>query len=511
MTTPIFPVPMPAALSDLERLQHLREGRLGGLKRLDLSCGLSEFPPEIFALADSLEILNLSGNLLTSLPDDLHRLHKLRVLFCSDNRFTALPEAIGRCAALRMVGFKANRIARVPPAALHEALRWLILTDNQIETLPDSLGQCTAMQKLMLSGNRLQRLPESMANCQGLELLRIAANRFTELPDWLLALPRLAWLACAGNPWSDAGEAAALAARPMPLIDWHDLQIGHKVGEGASGVIHLGTWQPRQTELPGQHDSLGVSLPSTPTSMPTQLPMPVPVAVKLFKGAMTSDGLPHSEMIACIAAGAHPGLIGVKGCIVNHPDGGEGLVMTPVDAVFRNLAGPPSFESCTRDVYPEALRFDLPAALGIALAVAGATAHLHARGILHGDVYAHNILWNGQGEALLGDFGAAAFFAVGTEAEKSTASALQRIEARAFGCLLEELVGRCDASRAQSDAILAMSALQHRCLLPEVGDRPLFTEIHDVLAQLGRTLEAREESMLAIPITSSEPRQVGTT
>ena len=503
MTTPIFSDPTPVALSDLERLQHLREGRLGGLQRLDLSCGLTEFPREIFALADSLEILSLSGNALSSLPDDLHRLHKLRVLFCSDNRFTELPEAIGRCAALRMVAFKANRIVRVPPAALHEALRWLILTDNRIETLPDSLGQCTSMQKLMLSGNRLQHLPDSMANCHELELLRIAANRFTELPAWLLALPRLAWLACAGNPWSDAGEAAALAACPMPSIDWRDLQIAHKVGEGASGVIHLGTWQPRQTELPGQHDRPGASLASTP------LPMSVPVAVKLFKGAMTSDGLPHSEMIACVAAGAHPGLIGVKGCIVNHPDGGEGLVMAPVDAVFRNLAGPPSFESCTRDVYPEALRFDLPAALGIALAVAGATAHLHARGILHGDVYAHNILWNGQGEALLGDFGAAAFYAAGTEAEKATASALQRIEVRAFGCLLEELVTRCDASRAQSDAILAMSALQHRCLLPKVGDRPLFTEIHDVLAQLGRTLEARGQPMLATAATLAEPWQTG--
>jgi len=35
----------------------------------------------------------------------------------------------------------------------------------------------------------------------------------------------------------------------------------------------------------------------------------LPVAVKIFKGAMTSDGLPRSEKSASIAAGEHPGLI----------------------------------------------------------------------------------------------------------------------------------------------------------------------------------------------------------
>ena len=45
-------------------LAALRAGRLAGATRLDLSCGLAEFPHEIFDLADSLEILNLSGNAL---------------------------------------------------------------------------------------------------------------------------------------------------------------------------------------------------------------------------------------------------------------------------------------------------------------------------------------------------------------------------------------------------------------------------------------------------------------
>ncbi len=84
----------------------LRSGELKGITRLDLACGLEEFPREIFELADTLEVLNLSGNLLSELPDDLSRLSKLRVIFCSENRFTQLPEVLSSCVHLEMVGFK---------------------------------------------------------------------------------------------------------------------------------------------------------------------------------------------------------------------------------------------------------------------------------------------------------------------------------------------------------------------------------------------------------------------
>lgn len=91
-------------------LKRLRSGELLGSQRLNLSCGLTSFPEEIYTLADTLEILDLSRNALSELPDDLPRLHKLRILFCSDNQFTRLPAVLGKCQNLSMIGFKANRI-----------------------------------------------------------------------------------------------------------------------------------------------------------------------------------------------------------------------------------------------------------------------------------------------------------------------------------------------------------------------------------------------------------------
>jgi hypothetical protein len=199
------------------------------------------------------------------------------------------------------------------------------------------------------------------------------------------------------------------------------------------------------------------------------------VAVKFFKGAMTSDGLPASEMAACLAVGAHPQLIGAHGRFTGHPDGMEGLVMPLVDPAWVPLAGPPSLESCTRDLYPAALKFSAAGALALIRDLAAAAGHLHGRGVLHGDLYAHNVLHQPGGQAVLGDFGAASFYPPGP-AEK-----IERIEVRAFGILLEEILGRCP----QPDLIPpALSLLAARCLQPVVAGRPDFRGVHAVVASV---------------------------
>ena len=305
--------------------------------RFNLRAGLKEFPREIFEMADTLEILDISGNEFTSLPVDFDRLHKLRVLFCSDNPFTELPEVLGRCKSLSMVGFRNNRIAHVSPESLPPNLHWLILTGNQIEELPAELGRRPLLQKLMVAGNRLKALPVELAACKNLELLRIAANQLGELPAWLLEMPRLSWLSYSGNPFCADLEARALVAAPVALIPWDRLALQHKLGEGASGVIH-------QATINGPVDF------GNPNATESAAECRKDVAVKLFKGELTSDGLPYSEMAACMRAGAHPNLIAVQGKIDGHPEDVAGLVMSLVGSHYRNLAGPPSLESCTRDV-----------------------------------------------------------------------------------------------------------------------------------------------------------------
>jgi hypothetical protein len=439
----------------MHTLEQLRSGQLAGAREIKIAGGLSEFPLEIFALADTLEVLDLSGNALSALPDDFARLHKLRIFFASNNRFTEVPEVLGQCPALSMVGFKANRIRHLSGQALPAQLRWLILTDNALTTLPAEIGRYTQLQKLMLAGNQLSALPAELAACHKLELLRISANHLTALPDGLLGMPRLTWLASGGNPFGETAEAQALHHAPIAHIAWSDLQMQQQLGQGASGVIHQ-------------------ALLRTPQGLR-------PVAVKLFKGAVTSDGWPHTEMAVCLHAGTHPQLIPALGQITEHPEATQGLVMPLIDPRMRNLAGPPSLASCTRDIYAETTRFTLSSALQLAHGIASAARHLHQRGIMHGDLYAHNILHDGQGHALLGDFGAA--WLLGSTAP-STAQALQQLEVRAFGCLLEELLDRCDVEGLAHDALAGLQDLKQQCLRETPAERPGFEVIEDWIATL---------------------------
>ncbi|WP_429018940.1 leucine-rich repeat-containing protein kinase family protein [Aeromonas allosaccharophila] len=459
----------------MHTLEQLRAGELCGSRHLKLSENLAVFPHEILSLKETLEVLDLTGNQLSTLPDELAGFSKLRIIFCSENRFTELPEVLGRCPALTMVGFKANRIATVSAKSLPAGLRWLILTDNAVQQLPDELGQCDALQKLMLAGNRLRELPASLANCRRLELLRIAANRIERFPEWLLALPRLAWLAYSGNPFSEGEEARAIDDAHVAPLAWETLVLGELLGQGASGVIHRATIFDDMADKSA--DEVSQASGRGEASQ---------VAVKLFKGAVTSDGLPRCEMAASLAAGSHPNLIKVIGKVADHPSGISALVMELIDPAFANLAGPPSLDSCTRDVYPEGLRLGVPDALAMAHGIASVADHLHRAGIMHGDLYGHNILFargpDTPARALLGDFGAASLY---ERSNRERAVGLERLEVRAFGCLLEELLAHCDTQDSQLDGLHQLKAA---CLSEVPADRPDFAYIDRQLAAARATL-----------------------
>lgn len=457
-------------MHDLETLQS------GGYKdaaltRLKLTCPLPTFPAEIFDLGPSLEQLDLSGTGLSSLPSDFgQRLPNLKIAFFSQCAFSTFPSALASCPRLEMVAFRGNGMAVIPEDALPPQLRWLILTDNELSSLPRSIGKCERLQKCMLAGNRLQALPDEMQQCKKLGLLRLSSNRLQALPDWLFHMPELAFLSFAGNPCS-ASEAVTLSDDTqlgLAHVDWSELEVQHTLGEGASGIISKGLWRidPSTTEE---------------------------VAIKLFRGALTSDGTPEDEMAAYIAAGQHQNIIDVLGRIHGHPDKANGafkggLVMQLIPPHYQTLGQPPSLLTCTRDTYPDGARLSVENAVSILEDIAAAAAHLHYKKVAHGDLYAHNILTSEDGHALLGDFGAA------TVHGGKVPPLVEKLEVLAFAHLVEDLLGLVTVTTDEERAVVGrLQSLHQRCSANSVPARPSFKQL---LVEIERTHGNKASSRL---------------
>lgn len=432
--------------SSTHPLLHISHTYDASIKKLTVR-GLSVFPEEILALAADIEILDLSYGALDKLPASFARLRQLKIVFLSHNNFTALPEILGSCPELIMIGAKSCRISSINPLALPVSLQALILTDNNLETLPASIASLKNLKKLTLTGNQLQDLPRELLACQQLELIRIAANQFSVLPDWLMQLPRLAWYSDAGNPGSS--ELSSFANR-HPRISWSDITIHETLGESSKNIVYRGTLHTTQQE----------------------------VAVKLYGNDITADGYSRDDIQASIAAGSHEHIITSIGELQHTPDDKPGLVMQRIPEEFKSLAYPPDFQTLTRDIYTPGRTYPLSFIVKLLKGTITATRHLHSRGIMHGDLYAHNILVNNSGYPYVGDFGASTIYDVshGTQRE--------HIDARAFAHLVDELMSHCqlDETRQHEHTVIQLKKLSISAR--SSSSARLLTDMYDIIVAL---------------------------
>ena len=106
--------------------------------------------------------------------------------------------------------------------------------------------------------------------------------------------------------------------------------------------------------------------------------------------------------------------------------------------------------------------------------------HLRERNIAHNDFYPHNILTNPEGDSLLTDFGAAANYASLPDHQRD---ALERIEARAFGCLIDDLINGLSDDDQMSETGVMLTGLRDQLFDEDVSSRPRFAEITESLLQ----------------------------
>ncbi|CAD7924331.1 unnamed protein product [Amoebophrya sp. A25] len=420
---------------------------------------------DAFATPKGLYFIGLRHCSLTRLPSPRINLCNLVWMTVTDNQIASLPDDFERYSALRKVGFTGNRIQALPltfPKSL-ELIRFPdnCLTDEGFARGHDWLldtSKCPKIAWTAWSGNPISWLkdpadtsstaaattpnttkPIKKASEDDIKLLQLGA-------DLNLSIPAPAE-SCAGR-----GDFSALCYKSTGAT-------AKQLGTGASGWVY-------------ETDSVEYGR----------------IAVKLFKQGITTDGNNEHEMrilqLLFVEDADKTGDGGVitsstsssssssvvppawsrrlyrgqqntvelLGLVVMDNDDTTGTTTSEasIGVAMRLLEGytalgnTPSFHSVTRDVFDSGKLFEIVAGdvLTIVTQIAEACFFLHKRCVIHGDLYAHNIICRRDVDneethvhAVLTDFGAA-FACYDNELRRR----FVQTELRAWANLCEDLI-----------------------------------------------------------------------
>ncbi|CAF3998384.1 unnamed protein product, partial [Adineta steineri] len=158
--------------------------KLVNLKNLFLKYNQIESLPSIIFThhLSKLEILQLNGNLLCSLPASFSYLTTLKQLNLSKNNFITIPRAILYLTNLQVLDLSANRIQEINDDIEFLEVDELNLNNNQISQISTNISKCKRLKILRLDNNKLklESIPTSLLKNSTVFQLSVNGNFFEE-------------------------------------------------------------------------------------------------------------------------------------------------------------------------------------------------------------------------------------------------------------------------------------------------------------------------------------------
>jgi len=246
-------------------------------------------PHSFFSGLANLAVLDLSCNVLSSIPEEFGELRSLRKLVAHSNRLESIHDAIGNCLCLEHIEVQHNLLTSLPPGLIRlRALAYLDAEHNKVDFLPIffgrgvrgarntrnmptlrrlNLGCChlfdlppglpglDRLDSLWMHRNYLSALPEDLGDMHDLKQLCAYGNRIASVPESVSGLVSLQTLALNDNMIGPLLPETMCAMTSLISLDLSDNQLHYlpnRLGEAFS-LRHL--WAARN-QLQGIPDSL---------------------------------------------------------------------------------------------------------------------------------------------------------------------------------------------------------------------------------------------------------------
>ncbi|KAM6964169.1 leucine-rich repeat-containing protein 20 isoform 1-T2 [Tautogolabrus adspersus] len=107
---------------------------------------------KVFSTFTELRELDLQGNVLTKLPDNVGEMEHLTSINLANNSFSVFPDKLTEIATLERINLEGNSISEIPVEKLFNmsALKWLNMKSNPLDSNTQSaLQSCNSFDILM--------------------------------------------------------------------------------------------------------------------------------------------------------------------------------------------------------------------------------------------------------------------------------------------------------------------------------------------------------------------------
>ncbi|XP_055960498.1 plant intracellular Ras-group-related LRR protein 6-like isoform X2 [Mercurialis annua] len=147
--------------------------------KLDLSNNnLQSIPESLTARLLNVVVLDVHSNQLKCIPNSIGCLSKLKILNVAGNFLAFLPKSIENCRNLEELNANFNKLITLPETIGFELvnLKKLSVNSNKLVFLPYSITHLTNLKVLDARLNSLRSLPEDLENLISLQVLNISQN-----------------------------------------------------------------------------------------------------------------------------------------------------------------------------------------------------------------------------------------------------------------------------------------------------------------------------------------------